>query len=363
MSLSQLAKLTGVERRTIRSYIAQGLLRGPETVGRNASYSRHHLDRLRALRVFREQEGLGLSEIRQRFMTLGDEAITAVAARLAGSEDRGEGGVRESDAKSASAYIKALRATLKAEPQAWSDPAARLALHAGRVGSAAELDETRIETGSDSTPSEPGTAGIKRSQKALARLRPHSPAALASPPLRAALHVPSGAPSRPESSHRADTERWMDHGEATWLQRRRHKLAGDPGDEAGSRAVEGIAHELRALHHAVQELNLRANDARGRNDEVLRRLEDTQRELEDLRRMLRGISPPADGPLPPAQGATGGSAAQREAAEVESFVRLSVLPNVEVVVRGVPDERRLGRLKRLAEGLRQALLEGDEHDR
>jgi len=63
-SLKELAELTGIEPRTIRSYIAKGLLLGPLSRGRNASYSEHHLERLQEIRSLKEQ-GLTLDEIRQ----------------------------------------------------------------------------------------------------------------------------------------------------------------------------------------------------------------------------------------------------------------------------------------------------------
>ncbi len=104
--------MTGTERRTIRSYIAQGLIRGPDTVGRNASYGRQHLDRLRAIRVLRDQDGLGLPEIRRQVLTLGDEEIASIADRLSGT---GTAAPREAAAANALDYIRALRARLKVE--------------------------------------------------------------------------------------------------------------------------------------------------------------------------------------------------------------------------------------------------------
>ena len=81
-------------------------------MGRNASYSRHHYDRLCAIRVLRDQEGLGLSEIRQRFLTLGEEAIASIAARIRGPNAVSQG---EIDPASALDYVRALRRKIKAE--------------------------------------------------------------------------------------------------------------------------------------------------------------------------------------------------------------------------------------------------------
>jgi DNA-binding transcriptional MerR regulator len=74
-TLRELADLTDIEPRTIRSYIQQGLLRGPDTLGPKASYSEHHLKRLRTIRLLRERHGLGLGDIRRVVMRAGDDDI------------------------------------------------------------------------------------------------------------------------------------------------------------------------------------------------------------------------------------------------------------------------------------------------
>ena len=68
MTLAELAAESGVPARTVRFYIARGLLDGPEVAGRGAAYGTPHLARLRAIR-----------EMQQRGMTL-----TAIAAELSG---------------------------------------------------------------------------------------------------------------------------------------------------------------------------------------------------------------------------------------------------------------------------------------
>ena len=77
-SLRELAQVTGVEPRTIRSYIAQGLLRGPESLGRNAYYTDHHLKRLKTITLLRETYGMPLAEIRKYVLMAGDEDIQVV---------------------------------------------------------------------------------------------------------------------------------------------------------------------------------------------------------------------------------------------------------------------------------------------
>jgi len=61
-SLGQLAKLSGVPARTIRYYIARGLLDGPGKGGRGSSYSAMHRARLRQIQALQDQ-GRTLAEI------------------------------------------------------------------------------------------------------------------------------------------------------------------------------------------------------------------------------------------------------------------------------------------------------------
>ncbi len=74
-SLQDLADLTEVTPRTIRYYVAQGLLSSPEGAGPGTRYSEGHLVRLRLIRQL-QREHLPLAEIRARIGGLDDEAIT-----------------------------------------------------------------------------------------------------------------------------------------------------------------------------------------------------------------------------------------------------------------------------------------------
>jgi DNA-binding transcriptional MerR regulator len=64
-TLAELAQTSGTAPRTIRFYIARGILAGPTEAGRNAAYGRGHLERLEAIRKLKGQ-GLTLSEIAHR---------------------------------------------------------------------------------------------------------------------------------------------------------------------------------------------------------------------------------------------------------------------------------------------------------
>jgi DNA-binding transcriptional MerR regulator len=63
--LPELADAAGVTPRTVRYYIAQGLLPSPGRLGAGTRYGSDHLDRLHRIRRLRDQ-GLSLAEIRDR---------------------------------------------------------------------------------------------------------------------------------------------------------------------------------------------------------------------------------------------------------------------------------------------------------
>ena len=63
MTLEELSDMTGVSGRNIRYYIAQGLLPGPTTMGRKASYTDDHVNRLRQIQTW-QAEGKSLAEIK-----------------------------------------------------------------------------------------------------------------------------------------------------------------------------------------------------------------------------------------------------------------------------------------------------------
>ena len=79
LSLQELAAVADVTPRTIRYYIAQGLLAAPDGVGPAARYGDRHLARLRLIRQL-QREHLPLAEIRARLAGLDDEAITELLA-------------------------------------------------------------------------------------------------------------------------------------------------------------------------------------------------------------------------------------------------------------------------------------------
>lgn len=76
-SLTDLARLADVTPRTIRYYVAQGLLPSPEAAGPATRYGEGHLARLRLIRRL-QRDHLPLAEIRNRLEWMGDEEVQAL---------------------------------------------------------------------------------------------------------------------------------------------------------------------------------------------------------------------------------------------------------------------------------------------
>lgn len=79
-TLDDLANETGLSPRTIRHYIAQDLLPGPESLGRNAWYSEDHLDRLKCIQILKDRTGAALADLRPVINSLPEEQIRDIAA-------------------------------------------------------------------------------------------------------------------------------------------------------------------------------------------------------------------------------------------------------------------------------------------
>jgi DNA-binding transcriptional MerR regulator len=77
-TIADLARLTGVTPRTVRYYVAQGLLPGPDATGRGAHYDDGHLARLQLTRRLQRQH-LPLAEIRARLSTMTEDEIANLA--------------------------------------------------------------------------------------------------------------------------------------------------------------------------------------------------------------------------------------------------------------------------------------------
>jgi DNA-binding transcriptional MerR regulator len=80
-SLSDLARLADVTPRTVRYYVALGLLPSPEAAGPATRYGEGHLARLRLIRRL-QRDHLPLAEIRARLERMADDEIIATVSAL-----------------------------------------------------------------------------------------------------------------------------------------------------------------------------------------------------------------------------------------------------------------------------------------
>lgn len=108
ISLDDLSDLTGVERRTLRSWVADGLLSAPLKVGRGALYPRANVDRAMAVRALREIHGLPRTAIRGRLLSADDRDIRQLAEEAKGLIAAGRT-VALQGPSSARAYLAQLR--------------------------------------------------------------------------------------------------------------------------------------------------------------------------------------------------------------------------------------------------------------
>lgn len=130
-NLEELAERAGVPVRTVRFYIAEGLLTGPRGRGTAATYSEGHLARLRLIRLLVEQR-VPLAEIRERLAGLTEAEVHSI---LAGTEDQTRSLRRALAEPSPRAYISALLEQARAPQRApvLSAPAARAAVPAASL--------------------------------------------------------------------------------------------------------------------------------------------------------------------------------------------------------------------------------------
>ena len=74
-TLDELSERTGIERRTLRSWVSEGLLSPPFKPGRGARYPASNAVRALAVRVLKDLYGFSLSEIGRRFLMATEDQI------------------------------------------------------------------------------------------------------------------------------------------------------------------------------------------------------------------------------------------------------------------------------------------------
>jgi|GEM_PF-783883 len=104
ITLEELSARTGVEVRTLRSWISEGLLSPPYKSGRGATYPASNVARALAVRALKEMHGMSFAEIGRRFMLASDEQI----------RDWGRPRERKVEGDSARDYLRRLRLRLEA---------------------------------------------------------------------------------------------------------------------------------------------------------------------------------------------------------------------------------------------------------
>lgn len=87
-SIEDLADESGFDKRVIRSFIEQGLVRGPDSKGRYARYTRAHLIRLQAIKYLRETREMSLNEIRLALLSMSEEDIRALSLKTTQAKNR-----------------------------------------------------------------------------------------------------------------------------------------------------------------------------------------------------------------------------------------------------------------------------------
>ncbi len=163
MSLAALTKAAGVSTRTVRYYIAEGLLPPPTGAGPRSAYTRAHLDRLRLIGHLKDAY-LPLREIRRRLDALTDDEVRRLLRTLEGEDRRDDAAdlptappvprIGEPAPDSAAAYLARVRqrsadATAPRAPRAVS-PSDEAALEVPDVAPAlwmaAEMEEASADS-------------------------------------------------------------------------------------------------------------------------------------------------------------------------------------------------------------------------
>jgi DNA-binding transcriptional MerR regulator len=153
-TITDLARLSGINVRTIRYYLAQGLLPASGESGPGAHYGQGHLDRLQLTKRLQEQHQ-PLSEIRLRLAEMGDDDVAGVLA---------EPTIPQAPPSSALDYVRSVLASPARVSEARPRALRRLAMPAAEmfVGSIAQLSEGPSPAPDETTKDEPPS--LERSQ-------------------------------------------------------------------------------------------------------------------------------------------------------------------------------------------------------
>jgi DNA-binding transcriptional MerR regulator len=126
-SLADLARLADVTPRTVRYYVAQGLLPSPEAAGPATRYGEGHLARLRLIRRL-QREHLPLAEIRAQLERMSDDEVAAAL-----DADGATGPVPTMSTTETLAYVRGLMARAGVSPRFYDRAAEEPAGLSGQV--------------------------------------------------------------------------------------------------------------------------------------------------------------------------------------------------------------------------------------
>lgn len=170
LTLAELSEASGLQSRTIRSWVAQGLLPGPLSRGPAARYPADQLERILAIRALKDLLGMSLTDIRRELLVASAEQIqswAAKAAEIAPESPRASAMSEPADPSAALDYFRSLRSSASA-PSFGPPSEARLSESAPvynpspkpRTSGFEALERRLMETGARSVP-----AGKSRSEE------------------------------------------------------------------------------------------------------------------------------------------------------------------------------------------------------
>ena len=116
LTLTQLAENSGLQPRTIRSWVAQGLLPGPLTRGPAARYPADQLERILAIRTLKDLLGMSLTDIRRELLVATAEQIQAWAEKAAGIAPESQKSAAMSEPADPAAALDYFRSLRSPEP-------------------------------------------------------------------------------------------------------------------------------------------------------------------------------------------------------------------------------------------------------
>jgi DNA-binding transcriptional MerR regulator len=244
-SLADLARLADVTPRTIRYYVAQGLLPSPEAAGPATRYGEGHLARLRLIRRL-QRDHLPLAEIRIRLERMEDEAVQAMldASGNVAAEPPQSG-------EDTLVYVQALMSNAGVSPHVHDQASETIAPYAAppppmrrTIPGLAALHALKPPTGAPPAgffmdPAEEVTPGPVAAHDAPAAPAPAAALAPATSDPPAAAHAP-GASSRPVAGDRSTWERLVISADVEIHVRR-------PLDRIANKRVDQLARIAREL--------------------------------------------------------------------------------------------------------------------